>query len=103
MTDMLQLTRIEAKLDRLLAGPQNPVLSLSEAMRLTGSRSRQAFQRMVQKWGVHSFIRGKYRRVDLENAMGREALRLGRRIANDIAAETVTEGRIRTKPQPLPQ
>lgn len=91
MTDLAQLARIEAKLDRLLTGPQAPTLTTREAMKLTGTRSPQAFHRLMRKWNVHSFAKGKFRRVDIDNAMGRRALNLAA-AANTARGEPVSPG-----------
>lgn len=94
MSDLIQLTRIESKIDRLLAGPLDPTLTVAAAMKLTGTRSHQSFHRLMRKWSVHSFARGKYRRIDIDNAMGRQALRLVQQREADEQAELFTEGRV---------
>lgn len=71
-----QLDRIEAKIDRLIKPPEpdRPIVGTKEAMRLLGARSRSALYRQLTKLGVQPYDKGKYRRVDLTNAIGRRAL-----------------------------
>lgn len=72
MTD--QLTRIEAKLDRLINGPQPEILGAREGMKLLGCRTYSAFYRRIKELGVKPVMYGKYRRVDFTNALARRAL-----------------------------
>lgn len=72
--EFVQLDRIEAKLDRLISGPEGPIVGTKEAMRLTGAHSLSALYRQLTKLGIKPYLRGKYRRVDITNAIGRRAL-----------------------------
>lgn len=59
-----QLERIETKLDRALT---TPILDVDEAMRLTGCNSRSAFFQWARRHEVKAYVRGKYRRIEVEN------------------------------------
>lgn len=93
------LQRIEAKLDRLISGPEAPTIGREEIMRLTGTRSRTAMHEALKQLGVRPFSRGKYRRIDLTNAIGKRALELAARLRADREHELKTEAqRLTTKP-----
>ncbi len=71
-----QLSRIEAKLDRLIAGEASLLVSAKEARALLGCRSNPAFWRRCKEFGIKSIAYDKYRRADIENALARRALNL---------------------------
>lgn len=66
-----QLDRIEAKLDRLVS-PELPIVGVEEAMKLTGAKSRSALYDHLKFLGVQPYARGRYRRIDIVNAIGRQ-------------------------------
>lgn len=70
---VVQLDRIEAKLDRLIK-PEEPIVGTQEAMRLLGVGSVPALYRQLKKLDLRPYARGRYRRVDINNAIGRSAL-----------------------------
>lgn len=90
---MEQLDRIEAKLDRALAGPESPTVNVPEAMYLLGLRpkSRTSFYELCQFLHIQPFARGKYRRTDILNAIGRQALLASQAHRRDAEAELRTE------------
>lgn len=88
---MNQLDRIEAKLDRALAEPPSPTVTLDEAMQLLQVKSRHTFYLRQAELCFQPYARGKYRRADILNAMGREALNRQRRVRQDAEAEIKTE------------
>lgn len=95
------LTRIEGKLDRVIAGPESPTVGLKEAMRLTGDRSSRAFYRTAARLGFLPLARGKYRRLDILNALGRAALLAQRQHKTDAFHEIKTEAQRKvSKPNP---
>ncbi len=69
-----QLDRIESKLDLLIKEPDSPIVGTKEAMRMLGVRSPSALYRQLTKLGVKPYDTGKYRRVDITNAIGRRAM-----------------------------
>jgi len=69
-----RLDRIEAKLDRLLAPPLPDILTVREAMKMTGFRSIPSFYRALPVLGLRSYMKGKYRRSEVENAIARRSL-----------------------------
>jgi hypothetical protein len=89
----LTLVRLEAKVDRLLAPPQAPVVSFKEAMQLCGCKSRSSLQRMLAKLQVRNVSRGKYRRQDITNALARIVYAKNTRGEGDRILEAQTEGR----------
>lgn len=93
------LLRIEAKVDRLLAGPEKPTLTAHEAMKLTGDRSLTALYRTCEQLGIPRVKRNCYRRADILNGLGRLALQEAEQMQRNrkaaLALETVTEGRRR--------
>lgn len=95
------LTRIEGKLDRVIAGPESPTVGLKEAMALTGCRSPRAFYRTCECLNIKSLKRGKYRRLDILNALGRAALFAQRQHKADAFHEIKTETQRKvSKPNP---
>jgi hypothetical protein len=70
----VRLERIEAKLDRLIGGPPAAIVTVKEAMYLTGCRSISALYRLLPELGVRPYVKGKYRRLELENAIAKHAL-----------------------------
>lgn len=68
------LARIEAKLDRLINGPDREALSPAECMPLTGCKSLRAQFDWFKENQVRPYQRGKYRRVDVTNARDSKAL-----------------------------
>lgn len=95
------LTRIEGKLDRVILGPESPTVGLKEAMALTGCRSPRAFYRLADQIGFQRLARGKYRRLDILNALGRAALRAQRQHKADAFHEIKTEAQRKvSKPNP---
>lgn len=69
-----KLDQMDAKLDRLISGPELPIVGVKEAMRLTGSGTPRTLHRTLIKLGVQPYARGKYRRMDITNAIGRRIL-----------------------------
>lgn len=67
----LTLTRLEAKVDRLLAPEQSPIVTFQEGMVLSGCKSRTTFQRFLAGNEIKSVRRGKFRRTDIQNAIAR--------------------------------
>lgn len=95
------LTRIEGKLDRVIAGPESPTVGLKEAMRLTGDRSSRAFYRTCGCLNITPLARGKYRRLDILNALGRAALQAQRQHRADALHEVKTEAQRKlSRPHP---
>lgn len=96
MDQLDQLNRIEAKLDRLIK-PESPVVDLDEVQFLTKCESRSAVHRFLQEFKIEPFHRGRYRRLDIMNAVGRRVLqRMAARKAQlkaDVAHEAKPEGR----------
>lgn len=85
-----RLARIEKKLDSLLykePAPASEVVGIREIMRLTGTQSRFGAHRILKKLGVHPFVKGKYLRADLANAMNA-------RTRADLAHDLQTEARV---------
>lgn len=73
MSDLCQLDRIEAKLDRIIGGPPSPIVGCKELMRLTGCGSDSALRRLLPVLGIRPYVKGKYRRAEVENAIARKA------------------------------
>lgn len=88
---MTQLDRIEAKLDRVLAVPPSPTVTLNEAMAMFGVKSRATFYLRQIELNFQPYARGKYRRTDILNAIGREALNRQRQAKRDADSELRSE------------
>lgn len=84
---LARLDRIEAKLDRLLGGPAPEIMTPKDVMKMAGFGSLPTVYRFLHSLRVRPFLRGKYRRTEVLNAMARKSL-------EDRLAETVTEARI---------
>lgn len=99
------LGRIEAKVEAILKGPKPETVTLTQAMDMTGDKSPPAFYRTCAALGITRFKRGHYRRVDIENAMGRRTLlnaaEAKRRLQSAKDDELLSEGRHR-QPKPNP-
>jgi hypothetical protein len=70
------LARIEAKIDRLIAGPESALVTTKEAIKLLGCRSYSSFFRLAKTLELKPITFGKYRRIDVLNAPARRALNL---------------------------
>lgn len=70
----VRLDQIEAKLDRLIDGPPSDIVGVAEAMRLAGAKTARSLHRAFIKLGVKPYARGKYRRLDITNAIGLRVL-----------------------------
>lgn len=88
-----QLDRMEAKLDLLLEGPAQPVLTAAQAQERMGCSSRTAFWRLCERLGIKPFVKNRYRTAEIDHAILRARL-------SDSAAELKTEGRIHSAPVP---
>lgn len=98
---MDQLTRIESKIDILLHGKNAPVVDLKEAMRLLGCGSISSFRRQARAFKITAMARGKYSRVDMENAVARknhEAHVFNSQREADRMLEETTEGHVHRDP-----
>lgn len=77
MDALLQrLDQIEAKLDRVINGPQPDVVGVAGAMPLTGCKTKRAQAAWFRRYNVKPYARGKYRRIDITNKIARIALGL---------------------------
>jgi len=56
------IKRIEAKLDRVINGPESPTVCVPEAMHLAGVKSRSALYRRMKELGIKPYSHGKYYR-----------------------------------------
>lgn len=90
---MEQLDRIEAKLDRVLNGPESPTVDVAGAMFLLGisGGNRTGFYERCRELQILPYTRGKYRRTDILNAIGRRALLRAQEHRRDAESETKTE------------
>lgn len=70
-----RLERIEAKIDRLIGGPPSEIVRVREAMQMTGTRSYGAFYRVTSALHIRPYLKGKYRRSDIENALAKKLFR----------------------------
>lgn len=70
-----RLDRIEAKIDRLIGGPPAEILTTKEAMHMTGTRTYSSLYRILAIIGVRAYAKGKYRRLELQNAIAKQSLR----------------------------
>ncbi len=66
-----KIDQINARLDRLLEGPPAPIVRRAEAMRMTGCPSTGAFQRFKREFGIVAVNRGRFSRMEIENAIAR--------------------------------
>lgn len=73
-TDADQLARIEAKIDRLIQGNEPDVMTAADVMELMGLNSRTALHRLRLRLGLKPFVRGKYRRKEVQTAIARQTL-----------------------------
>lgn len=73
-TTSARLERIEAKLDRLIGGEPADMIPVKEVMRLTGTKTYSSLYRILEKLQVHPFVKGKYRRIEVENAIAKKSL-----------------------------
>lgn len=85
------LERIEAKLDRLISGPESPIVGRAEVMRLTGTKSTSAMHAALKRLNVQPFAKGKYRRADITNAIARISLGRAAQQRADLEHERTTE------------
>lgn len=67
---MAKLDVMDAKLDRLIGGPPPETIGVKEAMRLTGAKTARTLYDHLRLLGVKPYARGKYRRMDITNAIG---------------------------------
>lgn len=81
-----QLDRIEAKLDRLIGGPEKETIGLREVMRILDCKSRPSAYRNLALIGVRAYSKNKYLLKDLRNAIARKQL-------EDQLAEVRSESR----------
>jgi hypothetical protein len=71
-----RLVSIEDKLDRLIAGPEDEILTTRQVMKRWGCRSYSAFFRMAKRLELKPLTHGKYRLIDVKNAPARRSLGL---------------------------
>lgn len=68
---LIILNRINDRLDRMIDGEPGQLIRLKEAMRMTGCGSPGSFQRFKKEFGIACVNRGRFSRVDIENAIAR--------------------------------
>lgn len=74
-----RLERIEAMLQRALNKPLEPIITVHEALPLTGCGSIQAQYRWFKRYGIAAYSKGKYVRLDITNKVARLALAASRK------------------------
>jgi hypothetical protein len=97
MDQPTQLERIERKVDqltaRLLNGPESPTVNAAGAMFLLGIKARNytSFYELCRELNLRPFAHGKYRRLDIMNAINSRALQRKKQYRLAAESESKTE------------
>ena len=75
MATKSQLDRIEDKLDELLSYDAQ-LISAREAMKMLGVKSQSMFWKITKRLKIRFVTKGRYRRLDIANAVAKAALGL---------------------------